>query len=148
MFSNSIKNLQTENNSFENENENNNLFFTLAINKLHKRFPIDDINFFDPLIDFNINVTDITLCEQIAKGSYGIVYNGIMNREKYAIKIEDLFTGVEEQVNILSELTILQSYPHEYLVKFYGTGSLSKSDSEAKVNIHFHFLFHFYSQCY
>jgi serine/threonine protein kinase len=109
------------------------IFFDSAIEKLRKRFPVDDVNFFDPKCDFNIDISAIKLCEQIAKGSYGIVYNGVMRREKYAIKVEDLRTGVEEQVNILSELSIFQSFPHECLVKFYGTGYLSKSHSEAKV---------------
>lgn len=121
-------------NEIGDEHHNNQpIFFDIAMNKLKKRFPIEDINFFDPKHDFNIDVSTIMLCDQIAKGSYGIVYNGVMRREKYAIKVEDLRTGVEEQVNILSELTILQSYPHECLVRFFGTGYLSKSLSEAKV---------------
>ena len=109
------------------------IFFPLAIEKLKKRFPVDDMNFFDERNDFNIDVSAIILSDQIAKGSYGVVYHGVMRREKYAIKVEDLRTGVEEQVNILSELTILQSFPHHCLVKFFGTGYLSKSLSEAKV---------------
>jgi serine/threonine protein kinase len=117
-----------------NENETDDpIFFNLAIEKLKKRFPIDEMNFFDEKNDFNIDVSTIMLSDQIAKGSYGVVYHGVMRREKYAIKVEDLRTGVEEQVNILSELTILQSFPHHCLVKFFGTGYLSKSLSEAKV---------------
>jgi serine/threonine protein kinase len=118
----------------ENETDSP-IFFESAMEKLRRRFPVDDVNFFDPKCDFNIDISSIKLCEQIAKGSYGVVYNGVMRREKYAIKVEDLRTGVEEQVNILSELCILQSFPHECLVKFYGTGYLSKSHSEAKVCI-------------
>jgi serine/threonine protein kinase len=121
-----------------NENESENpIFYNLAIEKLKQRFPVDEMNFFDEKNDFNIDVSTIMLSDQIAKGSYGVVYHGVMRREKYAVKVEDLRTGVEEQVNILSELTILQSFPHHCLVKFFGTGYLSKSLSEAKVHSSF-----------
>jgi serine/threonine protein kinase len=113
--------------------EENPVVLEKSMDKLRCRFPVEDLNFFDPRIDFTLQVSEIMLLDQLARGSYGVVYNGIMNREKYAVKVEDLYTGIEEQVNILSELTILQSLPHEHLVKYFGTGYLSKSQAEAKV---------------
>ena len=109
------------------------VFFPQAILKLKERFSCDELNFFDPSSDFTEDVADIHLLDQLAKGSYGIVYNAAIGSDKYAVKVEDLRTGVEEQLNILSELTVLQSLPHECLVKFFGAGYLSKSAIEAKV---------------
>ena len=56
-----------------------------------------------------------------------------MKKEVYAVKVEDFLPG-EEQTNLLVELSILQSYPHERLVKFCGAAYLAKSlNAGAKV---------------
>jgi serine/threonine protein kinase len=109
------------------------VFFPEAIKKLKERLSSDDLNFFDPTCDFTVEVSDIHLLDKLAEGSYGVVYKAAIGTDMYAVKVEDLRTGVEEQLNILSELTLLQSLPHECLVKYFGTGYLSKSSAEAKV---------------
>ena len=56
-----------------------------------------------------------------------------MKNEVYAVKLEDFIQG-EEQTNLLIELSILQSYPHERLVKFCGAAYFAKSlNAGAKV---------------
>ena len=59
----------------------------------------------------------------------------INSSEKVVVKIEQLGAGDVEQVNILTELTVLQSISHgnRNLVQYYGAGKLHKSPSEAKV---------------
>ncbi len=121
-----------ETRSTASENSVIDIFSKEAREKLRTRLPTEELNFFT-MSDFNINVLDITILDQIARGAYGIVYKGSMNGKKYAVKIEDFRVGVEEQVNLLSELTILQSLPHERLVSYQGAGYISKCDSEAKV---------------
>eukprot|EP01041_Mallomonas_annulata_P008495 gene8495-17522_t len=80
---------------------------------------------------FQVDVAHIALLDQLAKGSYGVVYRCCLNGSSYAVKIEDFLPGVEEQVNLLVELTILQSLPHDRLVPFFGAGYLSKSSAGA-----------------
>ena len=80
---------------------------------------------------FQVDVSHITLIDQLAKGSYGVVYRCNLNGSSYAVKVEDFLPGVEEQVNLLVELTILQSLPHDRLVPFFGAGYLTKSSSGA-----------------
>lgn len=111
------------------------VFFPEALRKLSQRFIGEDLNLFDPSKDFTFDVSELHLLDKLAKGSYGVVYNAAIGGKKYAVKVEDLRTGVEEQLNILSELTVLQSLPHDNLVKYYGTGCLSKSLAEAKVSV-------------
>jgi hypothetical protein len=62
----------------------------------------------------------------LSLGSYGTVYKATMDGGNYAVKIEDFHEGDEEQVNLLVELTMLQSFPHEKLVKFFGAGVFVK----------------------
>lgn len=110
------------------------IFSKDAYQKLHARFPRSGLKLF-ATNDFNVNISNVTILEQLARGAYGVVYKGLMNRNTYAVKIEDIQIDVEEQVNILTELTILQSIPHSRLVKFNGAGYLTKSNSVAKVRL-------------
>ena len=104
-----------------------------------QRFPDGTVDFFEPS-DFIIDCSSVLLNDELAKGSYGIVYNGTIGDESYAVKIEEFTEGIEEQVNILVELTMLQSYPHERLVRFFGAGFLPKSTVGAKVQL-LYFIF-------
>lgn len=96
------------------------------------RFPDGSVDFFVSS-DFNVDCTTVNLNSVLARGSYGVVYDGTWNGESYAVKIEDFATGVEEQVNLIVELTLLQSLPHERMVRFYGAGFQSESLSGPKV---------------
>ena len=96
------------------------------------RFPEGTLDFFQAG-DFTINCTSVSLLDQIAKGSYGTVYKGSMNGTTCAVKIEDFHEEDEEQVNILVELSMLQSFPHMNLVRFHGAGYLPKSATGEKV---------------
>jgi hypothetical protein len=107
-------------------------FSSNALEGAEKRFPDGSLDWFLPS-DFTVNCTTITLIDQIAKGSYGIVYKGVMNGSIVAVKIEDFHDEDEEQVNLIVELSMLQSFPHERLVKFYGAGYLPKSSSGTMV---------------
>jgi len=80
---------------------------------------------------FQVDVTNIALIDQLAKGSYGTVYKCSFKGNTYAVKIEDFMTGIEEQVNLLVELSILQSLQHDRLVSYFGAGYLSKSSATA-----------------
>ena len=68
--------------------------------------------------DFADDCDQLDFREQIASGSYGRVYTASVGSNTYAVKVEDFNDGDEEQANLLVELTILQSLPHERLVKF------------------------------
>ena len=91
------------------------------------RFPDGSLDFFQ-CSDFSIDCASIQLIDELAKGSYGTVYAGVMRGETYAVKIEEFSDGVEEQVNLLVELTVLQSLPHEKMVRFFGAGCLAKTN--------------------
>mmetsp|Transcript_25952 Transcript_25952/g.24802 ORF Transcript_25952/g.24802 Transcript_25952/m.24802 type:complete len:803 (-) Transcript_25952:141-2549(-) len=100
-------------------------FSPYAIEGAHERFPNNSVDFFESS-DFSVNCSSVGLIEEIAKGSFGVVYHGTLDGTSYAVKIEDFHDGDEDhredQVNLLVELTILQSLPHPRLVKFIGAG--------------------------
>ena len=85
--------------------------------------------------DFCVDCSAIELHDELAKGSYGVVYAGRINGETFAVKIEEFSDGNEEQVNLLVELTMLQSFPHEKMVRFHGAGWLPKTHVGAKIMI-------------
>ena len=121
------------------DGNNDELLFTKKVsNILIKRFPYPcDFSFFKNS-DFNTTITlhDIELIHQVAKGSYGVVYKGLVKSKEYAIKIVECGSDtIEQQVNVLSELTVLQSINHDRLVKFYGACMITKSDLQAKVSV-------------
>ena len=96
------------------------------------RFPDGSVDFFVSS-DFNVDCASVNLNGVLARGSYGVVYDGTWNGESYAVKIEDFASSVEDQVNLIVELTLLQSLPHERMVRFYGAGFQSESLSGPKV---------------
>lgn len=106
-------------------------FSTSAREGASKRFPEGTLDWFEQN-DFSIDFSSVTLLEEIAKGSYGTVYKSVMQGKYVAVKIENFHEGDEEQVNLLVELSMLQCFPHDRLVRFYGAG-LSKSGSDDKV---------------
>ena len=98
--------------------------FSLAAKKAAEaRFPDGSLDFFQ-CSDFNVDCSSIQLVDELAKGSYGTVYAGVMHGSTYAVKIEEYSDGVEEQVNLLVELTVLQSLPHEKMVRSRPTSPL------------------------
>jgi hypothetical protein len=97
-----------------------------------KRFPDGSVDFFLPS-DFTLDCATVALNDELAKGSYGTVYRATVGGSQYAVKIEDFSDGIEEQVNLLVELTMLQCFPHERMVQFHGAGCLTKSTGGAKV---------------
>ena len=99
----------------------------------YKRFPDGCADFFESS-DFTVDCANVTLCSVLARGSFGVVYIGRMHGETYAVKVEDFNSGVEEQVNLIVELTILQSLPHDRMVRFYGAGYQAVSPTGPQVN--------------
>lgn len=63
------------------------------------------------------------------------MYKGLVDGSLHAIKIEDLHQEDEEQVNLIVELSMLNSYPHPNLVKFYGAGWVPRAGTDEKVGI-------------
>lgn len=103
-------------------------FSEAARNGAAERFPDGTLDLFLPS-DFYIDCPSLSLLDQIAKGSYGTVYKGLMNGAVVAVKMEDFHDNDQEQVNLLVELSMLQSFPHRNLVKFFGAGFLPKSST-------------------
>jgi serine/threonine protein kinase len=97
-----------------------------------KRFPDGSVDFFVPS-DFVVDCTTVNLNKVLARGSYGVVYEGTWNGDSYAIKIEDFTSAVEDQANLIVELTLLQSLPHSRMVRFYGAGYQPDSLTGPKV---------------
>jgi hypothetical protein len=87
------------------------------------RFPEGSLDLFEAG-DFTIACTAVSLLDQLAKGSYGTVYKARMAGALYAVKIEDFREDDDEQINLIVELSMLSSYPHPQLVRFYGAGYL------------------------
>ena len=108
------------------------LFSDVAKAGSFNRFPDGTVDFFISS-DFTVDCESVNLNGVLARGSYGVVYRGIWNGETYAVKIEDFTSGVEEQINLIIELTILQSLPHDRMVRFYGAGYQADSFGGPKV---------------
>jgi serine/threonine protein kinase len=96
------------------------------------RFSDGSVDFFVPS-DFTVDCTAVNLNRVLARGSYGVVYEGTWNGGSYAIKIEDFTSAVEDQANLIVELTLLQSLPHHRMVRFYGAGYQPDSRTGPKV---------------
>ena len=124
------------------------LFSDAAKSGSFKRFPDGTVDFFISS-DFTVDCATVSLNGVLARGSYGIVYRGTWNGEVYAVKIEDFTTGVEEQINLIVELTLLQSLPHDRMVRFYGAGYQADSFSGPKVpyNILIHIIYFSLNDC-
>lgn len=122
-----------------NNNNDNNIktqknpsFSSGAQDAADKRFPDGTVDWFISA-DFNVDYNSVEIEELIAKGSYGTVYKAKWKGGIVAAKLEDFTDGDEEQVNLLVELTMLQSFPHERLVKFLGAGCLTTLHEEYTV---------------
>lgn len=105
-------------------------FSSSAVEGLRSRIGASNFELFDAS-NFQLDVADITLLDQLAKGSYGIVYRCSLKGKIHAVKVEDFLPGTEEQINLLVELSILHSLPHERLVSFFGGGHVSKASTGA-----------------
>lgn len=111
-------------------------FSSKAKASAQKRFPQDNcsIDWFESG-DFADDCNSITLLDRIASGAFGVVYKALISGLTYAVKVEDFHPGDEEQTNLLVELSILQSLPHERLVRFIVAGSMNTSLQGAKIMI-------------
>jgi hypothetical protein len=100
-----------------------------------KRFPnVDPITSTIETGTFDMDVNDIVLQDQLARGAYGVVYKGQVKGKTYAIKVLDLVDCAEEQVNILVEIALLKSYPNNTLVSYHGCAHIADArSSENKV---------------
>ncbi len=111
---------------------------------VHKRFP--EVKAVSETIEsgtFDIDVNDLVLQDQLARGAYGVVYKGLIKGKTYAIKVLDLVDCMEEQVNILVEIALLKTFPHDTLVAYYGCSHITDSrSSENKVHIYIYQLFY------
>jgi hypothetical protein len=85
--------------------------------------------------DFQLDCSSIVLHDELAKGSFGVVYKGTLEgeMETYAVKIVEYNANVEEQVNVIIELSVLQSLPHDRLVRYRGAAYLPTPSLGAKV---------------
>lgn len=107
-------------------------FFLLkARENAYNRLSHCSVDFFESS-DFVLDCNHIKYTDHVAKGSYGTVYKALVGGEYYAVKTQEFHSGEQEQTNLLVELTILQSFPHERLVKFIMAGFQPTSDISAK----------------
>jgi hypothetical protein len=60
----------------------NHQFSPYAIKGAHERFPNNSVDFFESS-DFSINCSSVKLLEEIAKGSFGVVYHGKDSANSY-----------------------------------------------------------------
>jgi len=106
-------------------------FLLKARENAYKRLSHCNVDFFESN-DFASDCNHIKYTDQVAKGSYGTVYKALVGGEYYAVKTQEFHSGEQEQTNLLVELTILQSFSHERLVKFIMAGFQPTSDISAK----------------
>ena len=97
------------------------LFSSAAVEKVRLRF-CDRFCVYDTE-DQMVDPQQIILSHQLAKGSYGTVYQGTyQGTQSVAIKVEDFPSGTEGQANLFAELSILKVLAHERVVQHMGTG--------------------------
>ena len=76
-------------------------FSPAALTGLRNRFAVDgavnDLILFDSS-HFRVDVGNISLLDQLAKGSYGVVYKGALNGGTYAVKIEDFLEKAKKEI--------------------------------------------------
>lgn len=113
-----------------------NILFSNYINEeLQKRFPDNSIDFFLSG-DWNLDESKLTIFESIARGAYGTVHKGEYNGEAVAIKIQTVSSAIpEECTNVMVELSLMQSLPHEKLVPYIGSSCSILENEEVKVII-------------
>lgn len=99
------------------------LFDNKVLSEVKNRFPCDSLDIFNAN-DFNIDLKKLDILGKLANGSYGDVHHGVYNDRKVAIKVIEILPthNIQEIVNILIELSLMQSLPHDKLVKYAGAG--------------------------
>jgi serine/threonine protein kinase len=97
----------------------NPLFSSEVMESLCNRFP-ENVDFFQQS-DCNIERDNLQIHESIAKGAFGTVHKGEYNGKKVAVKIQNVPVTIREEcTNVLVELSLMQSMPHERLVSYIG----------------------------
>jgi len=108
------------------------LFSDQIKEELRKRFPDNSIDFFLPE-DWNLDESALQIFDSIARGAYGTVHKGEYNGEIVAVKIQTVSSSApEECANVMVELSLMQSLPHEKLVPYIGS-TCTISENEIKV---------------
>lgn len=97
-------------------------FSDLVYIEVEKRFSGESIDWFLPS-DFSYEKDSVSILDEIAKGAFGTVHKAMVNNELKVVKIQEFPDDIQEEVNLLTELTILQSFPNERLVNFFGAYS-------------------------
>lgn len=112
----------------------NPLFSSEIIEALCRRFP-EDVDFFQ-VADCNIDRENLQIHESIAKGAFGTVHKGEYNGKKVAVKIQNVPISIKEEcANVMVELSLMQSMPHERLIQYIGADAKVLNEDTVEVII-------------
>ncbi len=104
------------------------LFSAEVASSLSRHFPQSCVDFFQES-DCNINRESLIVKEKLSNGSFGTVHRGEYEGKAVAIKFQKVpISDLEECTNVIVELSLMQSMPHEKLVSYIGA-SYSPIDS-------------------
>jgi len=124
--SDSLRNLSTikDSNSISYQQINQNITY-LNENISESIETTNFVKLFDEETDWNISYDSLNLLEKIAQGSFGVVYRASIegSKESIAVKVQDVSeNNLEEQINLLIEITCAKFFSHDNLVKCLGVG--------------------------
>lgn len=97
------------------------LFRDEVIKTCEDSFPEKSLDIFN-YNDFNVDVNELQLLEEVGKGAYGHVRSAMYHGRVVAVKIQPIPDQVQMCANIMIELSTMQSLPHDKLVRYIGAG--------------------------
>ena len=101
---------------------------------LSRRFPQSCVDFFQQS-DCNILRENLIVNEKLSSGAFGTVHRGEYEGKVVAIKFQKVpLTVLEECTNVIVELSLMQSMPHEKLVSYIGASYAPIDDETVEVN--------------
>jgi len=116
--------------------DDNFLFSSKIYDSLALRFPDSCVDFFQPG-DCILDRSKLEILEPpIARGAFGMVHRGIYDGENVAVKVQKVPVEVtEECTNVMVELSLMQSFPHEKLVSYIGATCTMVDPENTEVSI-------------
>ena len=103
------------------------LFAEAIVKAVNERYS-NLIKPFDPN-SFELQAKNVHIGEELAKGAFGTVFKATLDNVAVVVKSECISSyRTGELVNLLSELTFLQSTTNEHIVKFIGAGFVMEKE--------------------